>query len=303
MKRKDLLKKLGYEIPKEAQIKVFIDTDAKNEADDQYAIMHFLMSPTINIIGIGAEHFEVKAKNGNSMQESYDEIKKILKLASVDDVSVYKGARLPLNSEKEESEAVNCIIEAAKKEHIYVAALGALTNLANAIIKESKISSNITVVLNGGGPYPKGRAEFNIMQDLTAARIVFNSNAEIWQIPQNVYSTLEVSIASLKEKVYPCGKIGQYLFDQLVQCNLREFNSRFLLRTGENWTLGDNATIGVLLMNHLRDNFEIRNALELNDDGTYGKFINKKIKVYKSIDSRFILNDFYSKLKLIYGGD
>ena len=41
MKRTELLNGLGYEIPALAKIRLFLDTDAKNEADDQYAIMHF----------------------------------------------------------------------------------------------------------------------------------------------------------------------------------------------------------------------------------------------------------------------
>ena len=33
------------------------------------------------------------------------------------------------------------------------------------------------------GPYPKGRPEFNVMQDPDAVRIVLESDAEVWQIP------------------------------------------------------------------------------------------------------------------------
>lgn len=62
MKRKEFLKKIGYEVPDNSKIRLFIDSDAKNEADDQYAVMHFLLSPTIDIAGIGAAHFEKKIK-------------------------------------------------------------------------------------------------------------------------------------------------------------------------------------------------------------------------------------------------
>lgn len=47
MKRTELLNGLGYEIPALAKIRLFLDTDAKNEADDQYAIMHFLLTPMV----------------------------------------------------------------------------------------------------------------------------------------------------------------------------------------------------------------------------------------------------------------
>ncbi len=304
MKRKEFLKKLGYEVPDNSKIRLFIDTDAKNEADDQYAIMHFLLSPTIDIAGIGSAHFEKKDKSLLSSKKSYDEIKKILKLSGIDDVNYYLGAQTPINNLKYmANDASLKIIEEAKKGHLYVATLGALTNLAIALLIDPSIAENITVIMNGGGPYPLGRSEFNFMQDIEAARIVLNSNAYIWQIPQNVYASLEVSLAQLREKVYPCGEIGKYLFEQLVECNLREFNPNFMLRTGENWTLGDNATGAVLLMNQFRSNFEMMDSPDLNDDGTYKKSDkNKKIRVYNFIDVEFTLNDLFSKLKLVYGG-
>ena len=37
--------------------RVIIDTDAKNEADDQYAIVHALLSPTLDVRGLVPAHF------------------------------------------------------------------------------------------------------------------------------------------------------------------------------------------------------------------------------------------------------
>ena len=37
--------------------RVVIDTDAKNEADDQFAIVHALLSPTLDVRGLIAAHF------------------------------------------------------------------------------------------------------------------------------------------------------------------------------------------------------------------------------------------------------
>lgn len=302
MKRTELLNGLGYEIPALAKIRLFLDTDAKNEADDQYAIMHFLLTPMVDILGIGAAHFEKKAKTGHSMEDSYQEIEKLLGLAKIDDVKAYKGARMPLNEANVEENAASLkIIEEAKNGHLYVVCLGALTNVVSALVLDPSITSNLTIIFNGGGPYPLGRAEFNLMQDLKASRIIFESNVEIWQIPQDVYASLEVSLASLRENVYPAGEIGKYLFEELVECNLREFNPNFKLRAGENWTLGDNAAIGPILMNQYRDNFTIISSPAISDEGLYLKSsTSKKIRVYKSLDTNLILNDFYSKLRLIY---
>ena len=45
MKREEVLQKLGFSIPNEKRIRVIVHSDLKNEADDQYAVMHHLLSP------------------------------------------------------------------------------------------------------------------------------------------------------------------------------------------------------------------------------------------------------------------
>ena len=65
--------KYGYTVPNEKMIRVIIDTDAKNEADDQYAIVHTLLSPRFANRGIVAAHFGDK-KSKTSMEDSFREI-------------------------------------------------------------------------------------------------------------------------------------------------------------------------------------------------------------------------------------
>ena len=49
--------------------------------------------------------------------------------------------------------------------------------------------------------------------------VIMRSRLDVWQIPQNVYRRMPVSYAELAEKVYPCGKIGRYFVEQLVEHN------------------------------------------------------------------------------------
>ena len=37
----------SFKVPEDKKINIIIDSDAKNEADDQYAIVHALLSPKI----------------------------------------------------------------------------------------------------------------------------------------------------------------------------------------------------------------------------------------------------------------
>ena len=60
MKRSELLARLGFTPLDACRVRVIIDTDAKNEADDDFAILHHLLTPQFDVRGICAAHFEVK---------------------------------------------------------------------------------------------------------------------------------------------------------------------------------------------------------------------------------------------------
>lgn len=308
MKRSEILRRVGVTPPAAARLRVVVDTDAKNEADDQYAILHHLLSPMLDVRGIVAAHFEQKAGyRGESMEASYGEIQKLLSLAEIDDVPFFRGCPSPLRSPQDAPacEGVDFIIrEARQPGRLYIAVQGAMTNVAAALNAAPDIADNVVVLWNGGGPYPQGRPEFNVMQDPDAVRAVLAGRAEVWQTDQSVYSALEVSLAELRRRVYPCGRLGRYLYEQLEAENHREYNPDFLLRAGENWTLGDNTTVAVLLMNRWRGNWHMAPAPAIKADLTYQTNPEgKPIRVYDSIDARMTLEDLFSKLELAYGCD
>lgn len=305
MTRSQILSRLSLDIPPASRLRLLVDTDAKNEADDQYAIMHHLLTPMFDVVGIVAAHFEQKAGGtGDSMEKSYREIEKLLSLAQIDDVPFFRGCVSPLKDRKDapDSEGVRAIIrEARKPGKLYIAVQGAMTNIAAALNAAPDIAGNVVVLWNGGGPYPEGRPEFNVMQDPEAARALLESDAEVWQTPQDVYCTLEVTLAELKRRVYPCGELGRYLYEQLVAENHVEYNPGFLLRSGENWVLGDNTTAAVLLMNRFRGNWRVAPAPILREDLLYEENPDgKPIRIYQSIDVRMTLEDLFCKLELAY---
>jgi len=305
MKRSEILARIGLDIPPASRIRIIVDTDAKNEADDQYAIMHHLLTPMFDVCGIIATHFEQKAGySGQSMEASYHEIEKLLSLAEIGDVPFFRGCVSPLKDIHDAPDAAgvqHIIREARKPGKLYIAVQGAATNVAAALNAAPDIGGNVVVLWNGGGPYPEGRNEFNVLQDPDAARALLLSSAEIWQTPQNVYCTLEVSLAELKRRVYPCGELGRYLYQQLVEENHVEYNPGFLLRTGENWVLGDNTTAAVLLTSPWRGNWHMEHAPVIKEDLTYQPNpAGRLIRVYDSVDVRMTLEDLFSKLELAY---
>src|SRR5215217_7791714 len=81
------------------QRRVIINTDAKNEADDQYAIVHALLSPSLDVRGLIAAHFG-RRRSERSMAESREEIELLLRLMNLTgSVTVADGATTGLVDE------------------------------------------------------------------------------------------------------------------------------------------------------------------------------------------------------------
>jgi inosine-uridine nucleoside N-ribohydrolase len=283
--------------------RVILDTDAKNEADDQFAVVHALLSPSLDVRGLVPAHFG-PWRGPNSMQESRSEVDLLLGLLGMDGkIAVANGAphELPDISTPVPSDGASRIINEAMKDEptpLFVAFLGPLTDMASALLIEPRIAQrDVTVIWIGGLPYGppgagKGR-EFNLSNDIVAANVVFASSVRLWQVPSNVYGTMAIGYAELYEEVSPCGEIGSYLVRQLV-----EFSEKFHTeRSIEFWSLGDSPAVG-LILNQAAGAWVERPAPGFNNDCSYDlSQEHRPIRVYNSIDSRFILSDMCAKLR------
>jgi inosine-uridine nucleoside N-ribohydrolase len=291
-----------FNVPDLKKIRLIINTDAKNEADDQFAIVHALLTPRFCIRGIIAAQFGTR-RTTQSMQESYEEILKILELMDFRDaVDVFHGAAsaLPDELSPQMSEGAELIVREAMADDprpLYAIFLGPLTDIASAYLANPQIAGRVTVIWIGGGKWPVGGEEFNLSNDIHAANIVFQSTLPLWQVPRDVFSTMRVSLAELQDKVEPCGKTGAYLFRQMVEVN--DFHADNLVwPAGESWCLGDSPAVGLLLDPHEFD-YEWLPAPRFREDMSYEHGQNNRpIRVYRRIDARFILEDFFSKLRL-----
>lgn len=306
MKRDELLARMGIKLPMQKQVRVIVSSDVRNEADDQFAVAHHLITPIFDVRAVVAAHYESKAPGTRTtMEKSYAELRKLMEASGIEDVPALRGCDAPLSSETDapECEGVDFIIREALREDsrpLYIAAQGALTDVAAALNRCPEIAEKFTVIWIGGMNYPDGGPEFNLLQDVPAARAVFASKAAVWQLPVGVYGTAEVTMAELAWKVRPCGAMGRYLYDEMEDYNLHN-NEPGELRRGENWNLGDSPAIAALLQCQWRGNFHTERAPYIRDDMTYQLDPNgKPIRVYDYVDVRMLLEDFFSKLALCY---
>jgi purine nucleosidase len=291
-------------LPIEKRARLILNTDAKNEADDQYTIVHALLTPTFDLHGIIPAHFgSIKSKT--SLRDSHDEVVKILDLMSLKDrVRVEPGAEgsMPDETTPMASAGARLIIEEGMKDDprpLYVAFLGPLTDMAAALLMEPGLNErNICVVWIGGGQWPVGGREYNLSNDIHAANVVMKSKVQLWQIPMPVYRMMAVGYAELMERVYDKGAIGKYLVEQLIDWNLRMHAGPI-----EHRSLGDTPALSVIL----NPNGGISEWLPAPEFNSLMNYVhtgaNRPIKVYHSIDVRYILEDFYAKLNRFTRGE
>ncbi|MBR5767400.1 MAG: nucleoside hydrolase [Clostridia bacterium] len=213
-------------LPPKGKIEAVLDTDAYNEIDDQFALSYLLKYPEkVNLLAVFAAPF----LNGRSvspadgMEKSYDEIKKLLGLAGVEK-PVFRGSEKYLPDEKTPvvsdaaAELVRLASEHSPEKPLYVVAIGAITNIASTLIMNPEIAENVVIVWLGGHAHSwPNTKEFNMYQDIAAARVVMSSPAPFVQLPcMGVVSEFRVSGPELEYWLRGKNRLADYLADQTI---------------------------------------------------------------------------------------
>jgi inosine-uridine nucleoside N-ribohydrolase len=154
------------------------------------------------------------------MEKSYEAILRVLDKLDVSPQGfTYRGSRefIADPSRPEESPAARDLIARAGKHSpenpLYVVAVGAITNVANALLLEPSILPNVVVVwLGGNGHHWPDQREFNYQQDLHASRTIFDSGVPFVQLPCTpIVTHFATTVPEMKEHVAGHGAIGDYL--------------------------------------------------------------------------------------------
>ncbi len=262
------------------RIRCVIDTDTRNEIDDQFALAYALLSQDkLDIAGIYAAPYSflrrwdklraaarvmanpqdaseadasllaahraqlerleqagidvhdrdsidpqgvVMVSPGRGMELSYAEILLVAEKMGIDcGHKVYRGSDRYLDSYAEpvESAAARHLIETARaaspESPLYVLAIGALTNVASALLLAPDISERVVVVWTAGYPTTVTnitQPSFNMEQDMLASQLLFDCGAPLVYLPGfHVGAQLSLSLPEVEAWVQGRGEIGDYL--------------------------------------------------------------------------------------------
>lgn len=179
--------------------KVWLDADTGNEMDDLYAIVRLVKEPAIDLIGLSSAHFNnpdllvfekwnaYESKGLNTVAESQRLNEQILKASGRLDIPHPIGADRQIGrawgqQDPRDSQAAQAIVKVAKSlpegEKLDILTIGAMTNLASALIMAPEIKSRIRCFALGAQYDPKtkiwNKNEFNIRNDLNAFDYLLN---------------------------------------------------------------------------------------------------------------------------------
>lgn len=206
---------------------VILDTDTFNEVDDQYALAYAMLSPdTVDLLAITAAPFQNSRAEtpAYGVEKSYAEALRIRNFVDANStVPVYMGSTtyLPSKSEPVISEAAEAIVRLVREseETVYIVAIGAITNVASAILMAPDIAEKAVVVwLGGHALHWKNNHEFNLYQDVPATQVVFDSGIPLVQIPCcGVCTEFLTTVPELKYYLASKNDLCDYLVDMTEQ--------------------------------------------------------------------------------------
>ena len=180
--------------------KIIIDTDIGDDIDDAFAIL--------SAISLGFEIVGITTVFMNTAERARM-LKKLLSLfEGYEDVPVYVGEGTPLKDEPavyprlsqytddladsaytpDGDDAVGFIADCCKKygKELTVAAIGPFTNIARVIETCPDALNMADKVVIMGGAYFRQYADWNVMCDVEAAKVMFSSLTNLWCIGADV---------------------------------------------------------------------------------------------------------------------
>lgn len=297
-----------------ARMRVISDNDYAGDPDGLVQLAHLLLSPSVDVRAVIASHLapgDIFDPTGRSAEHGRASAERVARLAGATGVPVLAGSEVGLDDGAHPSPAARAIVEEALRDDprpLYVTCGGGLTEIAAAWRAEPRIAAGIAAVVWIGGPEHDGPAppgasvpEYNTAIDVTAARVVLDSDLPLWQVPRDAYRQVLVSRAELEQHLRSAGPLGAHLLSALD--GAWSLLARHGVDLGETYDLGDTPLV---LLTALQSAFQpdpsssryvTVPAPGLSADGRYvPRPEGRAVRVYRDLDARLAVGDLFAKL-------
>ena len=262
------------------KIPLILDSDTANEIDDLHAIVRILNQDKFEVIAINSAQWFHNSSGDRTVHASQVINEDLLRIMNRRDIPALMGADTIFGrpwggTQPADSAAARFIIEKAKAmpegEKLYVACIGATTNLASAIRMAPEIAPKIAAYLMGfrydSEKQVWNKSEFNVRRDLDAADFLLNQpDLELHVMT----ATASIHLRFQREKTFSMqeqmGEIGQYLTDRW-----KSHSSQ-----AERWVMWDVALLEAMIDPDLATQREVLTPPEN---------LQRKVWIYDSIDA------------------
>ncbi|MBV8814486.1 MAG: nucleoside hydrolase [Verrucomicrobia bacterium] len=305
----------------QSRMRVIIDNDFSGDPDDLFALVHHVLSPSIEIPLIIGSHLSVGDEwDPSNMQATKAKARaeETLRIMGLEHFfKVVEGSNSGLDDRRTPklSAAAEGIITEAMRDDVrplYLVCGAGLTDLASAYLIKPEIAKRLIVIWIGGPEYPDlappppdvGKYEYNQRIDPLSAQVVFtDSDLQLWQVPRSSYRECLISYTEILTKVRPMGAIGSFLYDNIV--NIYKWRNKSPPGLGETYILGDQPLVTLTALQASfhpepsSSTFVTRPAPTIDENGSYEDNPNgRQIRIYTHIDVRLTFDDFFEKLAL-----
>jgi hypothetical protein len=284
-------------IPQRPSARVIVDNDFAGDPDGLAALVHQLLSPKTRVPLITVSAIDPKfagdAGKGQSVRAGCELAQELLKRIAPENPPVVAAGAEDFSLAP--SDAARAIVAEALRDDplpLIVTCGGPLTNIAAALRLEPAIAKRMTVIWIGGGAWPAGGWEYNLMTDIEAARLVIErSRVPLWTVPQPAYRQMQYSIAELDVDLRPISPLTQWLYDSFT-------TPPEWFDIGGAWPLGDSPLVLLSAISAESSRYRELPARRILLDGRYGATIpGRSLRVYEQLDARLVFGDFLALLK------
>ncbi|NJN27842.1 MAG: nucleoside hydrolase [Cyclobacteriaceae bacterium] len=223
-----LLLHASFALAQTTKTRVIVDADTGNEVDDLYAITRALIAPEFEVLALNSTQWENSHWNMDKTMEVSQRLnERILSYLNMSNLPHPRGSYYRLYDWGQDvaqySGAAHRIILEAQKaspEHkLTIIALGALTNVASALLIAPDIAPNIRLYCLGTSyHFEKGywkKTDFNCLMDPHAIDVVFDNAAlEVHITPVNVAATMKVTREKLAENFMGKQDLRGFLYER-----------------------------------------------------------------------------------------
>jgi purine nucleosidase len=267
---------------------IILDTDIGSDVDDALALAMLLGSDSIDFLGITTVYGDTKLRAQIAAHLCHLANRSIQVFAGLEEplsgrevwISGSEGKALSNLDQyaPERKSAVDFLVETVSQNpgQIEVIAIGPLSNIASAIQQEESFATNVKQLWIMGGDFTKEKIEHNFKCDVTAAKIVLESNMSITilDLPSSQKTIIKKDEI---EKIKSSGKLGPTLHSEILN---------WIQPRQQDWTTPhDPIAVLALLAPELFD-FSESGSVKIDESGLSEWRLNKDGNVKKTSPSR-----------------